>query len=54
MLRLGDCERVGFLKARPSWFVLVKSYNRAEIVKPEDYKGLPRPEEVSGRVEGIS
>jgi SAM-dependent methyltransferase len=24
-----------------------------EIVKPEDYKGLPRPEEVSGRVEGI-
>jgi SAM-dependent methyltransferase len=25
-----------------------------EIVKPEDYEGLPRPEEVSGRVEGIS
>jgi hypothetical protein len=25
-----------------------------QIVKPEDYKGLPRPEEVSGRVEGVS
>ncbi len=25
-----------------------------EIVKPEDHKGLPRPDEVSGRVEGIS
>ena len=24
-----------------------------EIVKPEDYKGLPRSEEVSGRLEGI-
>ena len=24
-----------------------------KIVKPEDYKGLPRPDEVSGRVEGI-
>lgn len=25
-----------------------------EIVRPEDHKGLPRPEEVSGRVEDIS